>query len=452
MLPASNHGLGMNIGFPDICVTPVGPVPVPIPYPNMAMHAMTVPFAFTVMVSMVPGLNMISEAPITLGDQAGVLSPFMGPGGIDMGNPTVLLEMIPGMNLLCPSYGNDFIDPLGAVLVPAITTVFYTDAANGLAHGWAALPQSAASRPDNTTHPVAATAGFSARVEIDRAKRVCEATLLHVWRGSAAEAAGLAAGDRLTAIAGQTVAALPLEEFRRLLAQPLGAAPLRLVTAEMPGGAPRLIDIHALPPAEILAARMIAADVGLIELRMISEDAGPRLRAALARLAKAGARSAILDLRNNGGGVLEGAVDAAALFLPRGTPICRARRSDGDDELVRSRTSRPLDLRLAVLANRGTASSAEILAAALQANRRAVVIGEPSFGKAVAVRYGAAADGAPAIVDMVEVMTPEGARLHGRGVVPDIATPDAGPGSDEPVATAVRHLRRSDGELIEHAS
>ena len=45
MLPASNSGVGMNMGFPDVCVTPVGPVPVPIPYPNMAMNAMAVPFA-----------------------------------------------------------------------------------------------------------------------------------------------------------------------------------------------------------------------------------------------------------------------------------------------------------------------------------------------------------------------------------------------------------------------
>ena len=125
MLPASNSGVGMNIGFPDVCVTPVGPVPVPIPYPNMAMNATAVPFAPNVLVSFVPGLNMGAEMPMTLGDQAGVESPFMGPGRYTMGNPTVLVNALPAVNLLCPTTGNDFINPLGAVLVPSITNVFY---------------------------------------------------------------------------------------------------------------------------------------------------------------------------------------------------------------------------------------------------------------------------------------------------------------------------------------
>jgi carboxyl-terminal processing protease len=128
MLPASNSGVGMNIGFPDVCVTPVGPVPVPIPYPNMAMNVMAVPFAPNVLISFMPGINMGAETPITLGDQAGVESPFMGPGRYTMGNPTVMVNALPAVNLLCPTSGNDFINPVGAVMVPSITNVFYSRA------------------------------------------------------------------------------------------------------------------------------------------------------------------------------------------------------------------------------------------------------------------------------------------------------------------------------------
>ena len=128
MLPASNSGLGMNMGFPDVCVTPVGPVPTPIPYPNMAMNATAVPFAANVLITFVPGLNMGAEMPITLGDQAGVESPFMGPGRYTMGNPTVMVDALPAVNLLCPTTGNDFINALGAVMVPSITNVFVTRA------------------------------------------------------------------------------------------------------------------------------------------------------------------------------------------------------------------------------------------------------------------------------------------------------------------------------------
>jgi carboxyl-terminal processing protease len=128
MLPATNSGVGMNVGFPDVCETPVGPVPVPIPYPNMAMSATAVPFAETVFLSYVPALNMGAEAPITLGDQAGVDSPFMGPGRFTLGNPTVNVEAMPAINLTCPTTGNDMINAVGAVLVPSVTNVFYSHA------------------------------------------------------------------------------------------------------------------------------------------------------------------------------------------------------------------------------------------------------------------------------------------------------------------------------------
>ena len=67
-----------------------GPVPVPIPYPNMAMHAMAAPFCPTILVMMMPALNMGRLIPMTLGDQPGVANPlFMQMGAFTMGNPKV---------------------------------------------------------------------------------------------------------------------------------------------------------------------------------------------------------------------------------------------------------------------------------------------------------------------------------------------------------------------------
>ena len=72
---------------------------------------------------------MGSVIPMTLGDQAGVLSPFMGPGMYTMGNPTVMVNALPAINLLCPTTGNNMVNPIGAATVPSITNVFYSDAA-----------------------------------------------------------------------------------------------------------------------------------------------------------------------------------------------------------------------------------------------------------------------------------------------------------------------------------
>lgn len=132
MLPASNSGVGMNLGFPDVCVTPVGPAAVPIPYPNMAMNATAAPFSPNILLSFVPALNMASTIPMTLGDQAGTLSPFMGPGRYTMGNPKILVNALPGINLLCPTTGNNMVNGLGSVLVPSITNVFFSQRGEAL--------------------------------------------------------------------------------------------------------------------------------------------------------------------------------------------------------------------------------------------------------------------------------------------------------------------------------
>jgi carboxyl-terminal processing protease len=127
MLPASNKGVGMNIGFPDVCLTPVGPAVVPIPYPNFALNAMAVPFSPVVKVTMMPALNMGSKIPMTMGDEPGVAHPmFKQTGAYTMGNPIVYVDKLPAINLLCPTTGNNMNDALGAVLVPSVTNVLYT--------------------------------------------------------------------------------------------------------------------------------------------------------------------------------------------------------------------------------------------------------------------------------------------------------------------------------------
>lgn len=127
MLPASNRGVGMNVCFPDVCATP--PTGAPVPYVNLGLNATAVPFAVKTFFSCVNALNQGSVIPMTLGDQAGAMSPFMGPGMVTLGNPKVFIEALPGTNLTCPATGNNMIAASGAVLVPSVTNVFFTYAA-----------------------------------------------------------------------------------------------------------------------------------------------------------------------------------------------------------------------------------------------------------------------------------------------------------------------------------
>lgn len=120
--PMNTMGPGMQFGFPDVCLTPVV-VPVPIPYPNIAMTTMSVPFVPTVLVDMMPSLNMESMQELSQGDDAGVelgvaSGMVMGPVRNEMGSASVINEL--PATTLCDVTGHNGLSPNcpGMTLVP----------------------------------------------------------------------------------------------------------------------------------------------------------------------------------------------------------------------------------------------------------------------------------------------------------------------------------------------
>src|SRR5918992_1678716 len=130
---------------------------------------------------------------------------------------------------------------------------------------------------------------------------------------------------------------------------------------------------------------LLGAGVGYIELRRISDGAADELRQAVDRLVADGMTSLILDLRGDPGGLINEGVRIASLFLKTGDTVAFSRgRSRNHSKVYLAGTSGSWrGLRLAVLVNHGTASSAELIAGALQDHDRAAILGTPSFGKGV---------------------------------------------------------------------
>jgi len=123
-------------------------------------------------------------------------------------------------------------------------------------------------------------------------------------------------------------------------------------------------------------------NIGYIYLSTFNEKSGDAVRDALTELKKdPRVKSIILDLRNNGGGILEGAVKVAGAFLPKGTEVLKTRGKSLLNEKTYTTTSTPIDTKipLAVIINSGSASSAEIVAGSLQDLDRAVIIGNTSL-------------------------------------------------------------------------
>ncbi len=118
---------GMDMGFPDVCLTPVGPAPVPIPYPNIAMGPMGVPAAYNVLFQCTPAHNMSTVVPLTNGDNAGVAmgvasGTVMGPGRHLTGAFTVLVGGMPATRMTSMALQNNTNCP-GVRLVPSQTKV-----------------------------------------------------------------------------------------------------------------------------------------------------------------------------------------------------------------------------------------------------------------------------------------------------------------------------------------
>lgn len=127
-----------------------------------------------------------------------------------------------------------------------------------------------------------------------------------------------------------------------------------------------------------------ADGIGYLRLTTFNESSARDVREAmLAMLADAKLKGIVIDLRGNGGGLLESAVQIASNFVPKGTEIVRTRGRDSRDERIYKTVSQPLDtkLPLAILIDNTTASASEILAGSMQDLDRAVIIGQRSYGK-----------------------------------------------------------------------
>jgi carboxyl-terminal processing protease len=130
---------------------------------------------------------------------------------------------------------------------------------------------------------------------------------------------------------------------------------------------------------------MLTPTTGYVALHSLSEGSADELQTAVWDLRKRGMRTLVLDLRNNPGGLIKQGVQAAELFLPKGDTIVRTRGRTPEHTriYVAGAGSRWPDLGLVLLVNNGTASSAELIAGALQDHDRAVVVGLPTYGKGV---------------------------------------------------------------------
>ena len=228
--------------------------------------------------------------------------------------------------------------------------------------------------------------------------------------------AGIAAGDRITLIDGDTVAGvkMPQNDIVKRLRGPRGTE-VRLSLQRRGIDDPVEVTVvrDAIPIESIESAFMANGDTGYVRLSQFARTSYAELMKALAELRDEGMRKLIFDLRGNSGGYLDQAILIANEFLPAGRLIVYT--EDRDRRQVKEfsdGTGTAADISLAVLIDEGSASSSEILAGAVQDNDRGTIIGRRSFGKGLVQHQLPYADGSALRLTVARYYTPTGRSIQ----------------------------------------
>lgn len=204
--------------------------------------------------------------------------------------------------------------------------------------------------------------------------------------GSPAFQAGLRSGDRILTIDGDSVKGWTTEKASTRLKGSAGTVVKVSVCRPYVTDSIISVDItrRKIQEPSVPFYGVVRDDIGYIVLTSFTDKSADEVKDALLKLkADPRVKSIVLDLRGNGGGLLEAAVKIVSYFVPKGTEVLRQRGRELTNEKVYKTTSAPIDTKipLAILVDGGTASSSEIVSGALQDLDRAVVIGQRSYGK-----------------------------------------------------------------------
>ncbi len=245
-------------------------------------------------------------------------------------------------------------------------------------------------------------------------------TIISVIDGSPADRAGLRTGEAIVAVDGARVDRATTDELiRRVRGEPGTALDLRIRGRDGRVRDVTLVRDHITLPA-VSWALAPGTRVAVIRLVQFSSGAGRDVERAARGALAAGAQAVVLDLRGNPGGLLDEAVRVAGTFLEDGVVYrWRDRQGRGDTQEVRGDATIP-DLPMVVLVDYGSASSAEIVAAALRDNDRARVVGETTYGTGTVLNVFPLSDGSAIRLGVQHWRTPDDQDVFQTGVEPDI--------------------------------
>lgn len=248
-------------------------------------------------------------------------------------------------------------------------------------------------------------------------------TVISAIEDTPAFKAGVKPGDMIVKIADRTTRNMTLDEAVDNLR---GEAGTNIRITVYRKGTNGLLDFSMeraiIKLKSVKDAKIIEGDIAYVKLIEFQQRTASDLGKEVKRLVNDGAKSLILDLRNNPGGLLDAAIEASDYFLEPGKMIVYTEGRDPKKrvEFVSKRKSEFNGLKMAILINKGSASSSEIMAGALRDNKRAILIGVTTFGKGSIQTVIPLRDKSAVRITTASYFTPSGKNLMDKGIDPDI--------------------------------
>jgi carboxyl-terminal processing protease len=246
-------------------------------------------------------------------------------------------------------------------------------------------------------------------------------TVISPISGSPAEAAGLRSGDAILAIDGKDMTGIDPELVRKQVLGPAGS--VVTLTIRRGDAAPFDVEItRAKITIKSADGKMLENNIAYVQVTTFGDKTTPELQAALETLMAQNPQGLILDLRNNGGGYLQTAVEVASQFLPKDKVVLYEQYGNGERQEYKSLgEGLATDIPMVVLTNEGTASASEIVAGALQDYGRATLVGVVSYGKgSVQIWTPLSNDQGAVRVTVAKWLTPDERTIHKIGLTPDV--------------------------------
>ena len=239
--------------------------------------------------------------------------------------------------------------------------------------------------------------------------------------GSPAQAAGVKAGDIIIEVDDEDVTSWPLNDIVENIRGEEGTeVELTVLRPDESKSYEITITRGEIDAPTATWAMLPGTDVALVRLSQFSADASDELVAAIRDAKAAGADALIVDVRNNPGGLLDQAVNVTSQFVKDGNALQEADAAGRRKVYPIRRGGVATDIPMVVLINRGSASSSEIFAGAMQDHNRAIVVGETTFGTGTVLQPFPLSDGSALMLGTKQWLTADGRLIRKQGIEPDV--------------------------------